>query len=255
MGEPNWKDIMKNDGRKPEPPYETPSDQPAPDARTAEEDAEWLNALAMADRSTSQEKRDRLRAIARRLATPAPQFYCNKCGRITTALDHRPTGCPYLAVESKPRTAGTDVSSRLAWQHCTERPRVVTLCGSTRFMDEFFRSGWAETLAGRLVFSVGVVVDHPGDADGGHVGEALGVKDQLDEIHFRKIDLSDEILVLNVDGYIGKSTQREIAYAIATGKGVRFLNPKDGEATLRERAHELGQQVAAFVEGRIPDAK
>ena len=183
---------------------------------------------------------------------------------VLTKTDLKKMDCPFppepdfAEASPAPRAEATDVSSRLAWQHCTERPRVVTLCGSTRFMDEFFRSGWAETLAGRLVFSVGVVIrDEKAAASlpNDHLGEHFGVKEQLDEIHFRKIDLSDEILVLNVGGYIGKSTQREIAYAIATHKGVRFLNPKDGEATLRERAHELGQQVAAFVEGRIPDAK
>ena len=141
----------------------------------------------------------------------------------------------------------------LNWQHCATPPRVVCLCGSTRFMDQFFRSGWAETLAGRIVLSVGVVMDHPGDADGGHVGEALGVKGSLDELHFRKIDLSDEILVLNVGGYIGKSTQREIAYALATHKAVRFLQPDEGDKTLWERRHEIGSQVAAFMDGRIPE--
>jgi len=141
---------------------------------------------------------------------------------------------------------------QLNWSHCTEPPKIVCLCGSTRFMDEFFRSGWNETLAGRIVLSVGCVMDHPGDAEGGHVGEALGVKDALDELHFRKIDLADDVLVLNVDGYVGSSTQREIAYAIATGKPVRFLNPKEGEALLEKRAAVIGGQVAAFVNGRIP---
>ena len=143
----------------------------------------------------------------------------------------------------------------LNWQHIRSRPRVVTLCGSTRFMDQFFRSGWEETLAGRLVFSVGVVVrdDKPAaQLPNDHLGEHFGVKGFLDEVHFRKIDLSDEILVLNVDGYIGQSTQREIAYAMATGKKVRFLHEVEGDRLLLERSHEIGQQIAAFVNGTIP---
>lgn len=136
------------------------------------------------------------------------------------------------------------------WQHCKDKPRVVCLCGSTRFMEQFFRSGWDETLAGRIVLSVGVVVDaKPGAA---HIGEELGIKDALDELHFRKIDLADEILVLNVDGYVGQSTQREIAYAIATGKNVRFLEGARGEKLLEQRAHQIGDQVASFVAGKIP---
>lgn len=138
------------------------------------------------------------------------------------------------------------------WQYIPERPKVVCLCGSTRFMEQFFRSGWAETLAGHIVLSVGVVMDHPGDAEGGHVGEALGVKDMLDELHFRKIDLADDVLVLNCNGYVGQSTQREIAYAIFTGKTVRFLEPEAGDRMVEDRAHELGQQVAAFAQGCIP---
>lgn len=106
------------------------------------------------------------------------------------------------------------------------RPTVVTLCGSTRFMDQFFASGWDETLKGRIVLSVGVA-KHMDTPDGGHVGEALGPETcaALDELHKRKIDLSDEILVLNVDGYVGHSTRGEIEYAIKTRKIVRWLEP------------------------------
>ena len=140
------------------------------------------------------------------------------------------------------------------WQHCTATPRVVTLCGSTRFMDQFFKSGWAETLAGRIVFSVGVVIDD-GEAaaqlPNDHLGEHFGVKDLLDELHFRKIDLSDEILVLNLDGYIGKHTQREIAYAMATDKGVRFLEAHAGVRVIGERKDDICTQESEFRAGRI----
>lgn len=144
------------------------------------------------------------------------------------------------------------VSARLQWAHLPDRPRVVCLCGSTRFIEQFFRSGWSETLEGRVVLSVGVCLDHPGDEEGGHVGEALGVKDMLDELHFRKIDIADDVLVLNVEGYVGQSTQREIAYAMATNKPVRFLDEEAGERFLEANAHAIGAQVASFVQGNIP---
>ena len=101
-----------------------------------------------------------------------------------------------------------------------EKPKVVVLCGSTRFMDTFFEAGWSETLKGHIVLSVGVVTT---SAD--HAGEALGVEavQMLDELHWRKIDLADEVLVLNVGGYIGFSTQREIDYAELIGKPIRYL--------------------------------
>ncbi len=104
------------------------------------------------------------------------------------------------------------------------RPTIVCLCGSTRFMDTFHEQGWIETLAGKIVLSVGVV-KHMQTTDGGRVGEALGpdVCARLDELHLRKIDMADEVLILNVGGYIGISTGNELAYAREHGKTLRFL--------------------------------
>ena len=115
------------------------------------------------------------------------------------------------------------------------RPMVVTLCGSTRFMDAFFEVGWELTLQGKIVLSVGVckhAEDHGGEALGGDVCE------RLDELHWRKIDLSDEIMVLNIDGYIGKSTQAEIEYAERVGKRVLFLE-EPARAALSEAPWEV----------------
>ncbi len=108
--------------------------------------------------------------------------------------------------------------------HLPVRPKIVCLCGSTRFMDTFFEAGWNETLAGHIVLSVGVVTT---SAD--HAGEALGVEtvQMLDELHWRKIDLADEVLVLNVGGYIGFSTRRELEYALSLGKSVRYWETVD----------------------------
>lgn len=107
----------------------------------------------------------------------------------------------------------------------SERPEVVTLCGSTRFMDAFFAEGWRLTLEGKIVLSVGVVKHGPAD----HAAEALGpgVAEALDELHLRKIDLSDRVLVLNVGGYIGDSTRREIKYALDLDLPVEYLEPTD----------------------------
>ena len=117
--------------------------------------------------------------------------------------------------------------------HLLKKPKIVVLCGSTRFMDAFHEAGWVETLKGNIVLSVGVSKHLPPD----HGGESLGqhVVEMLDELHWRKIDLADEVLVLNVDGYIGYSTSREIEYAERIGKPVRYLEYfeplKEEEAT------------------------
>jgi len=98
-------------------------------------------------------------------------------------------------------------------------PKIVCLCGSTRFSEAFRAANLRETLAGRIVLTIGC--DFKSD-------DALGLtlvdKTRLDELHLRKIDMADEVLVLDVDGYIGESTSREIAYATAEGKLIRYLH-------------------------------
>lgn len=103
-------------------------------------------------------------------------------------------------------------------------PTVVCLCGSTRFMEAFQQANLSETLAGRIVLSVGC--NTKSDVDLLAAGEMTpALKAELDELHKRKIDLADEVLVLNVGGYIGESTRSEVEYALAHGKVVRWLEP------------------------------
>ena len=102
------------------------------------------------------------------------------------------------------------------------RYRVVTLCGSTRFRDAFMEAQKRLTLAGNIVISVGLF-GHAGDEEVWNEG----VKEMLDDMHKRKIDMADEIFVVNVGGYIGESTRSEIEYAAATGKPVRYLEPAE----------------------------
>ena len=96
--------------------------------------------------------------------------------------------------------------------------KVITLCGSTRFKDAFLEAQKRLTLEGNIVISVGLF-GHSGDPE----VWAEGTKEMLDDMHKRKIDMADEIFVINVDGYIGASTRSEIEYAKATGKTVRYL--------------------------------
>ena len=96
--------------------------------------------------------------------------------------------------------------------------KVVTLCGSTKFKDQFMQAQKELTLAGCIVISVGLF-GHSGDAE----VFTEGTKEMLDDMHKRKIDMADEIFVINVGGYIGSSTRSEIEYAQKTGKVVRYL--------------------------------
>jgi NAD(P)H-nitrite reductase large subunit len=96
--------------------------------------------------------------------------------------------------------------------------KIITLCGSTKFKDEFIEAQKRLTLEGNVVISVGLF---------GHSGDnevwSESTKEMLDDMHKRKIDLADEIFVINVGGYIGASTKSEIEYAISTGKLIRYL--------------------------------
>ena len=127
------------------------------------------------------------------------------------------------------------------------RPKVFCLCGSTRFRDQFMQANYRETLKGNIVLSVGFyvhVADECPNCDasqsfakeqgaegpqgkcwqcGADLGCTPEQKIALDELHKRKIDLADEVFVLNVGGYIGQSTHSEIEYAIAHRKPVRYL--------------------------------
>ena len=103
-------------------------------------------------------------------------------------------------------------------------PVIVCLCGSTRFSEAFRQANLRETLAGRIVLSIGC--DMRTDEDIFRCTphkRAAQIKAQLDELHKRKIDLADEVLILNVGGYIGDSTRSELDYARAHRKRVRFL--------------------------------
>ncbi len=102
--------------------------------------------------------------------------------------------------------------------HMVGKYKVITLCGSTRFKEQFLEAQKRLTLEGNIVISVGLF---------GHSGDdevwTEGTKEMLDDMHKRKIDMADEIYVINVGGYIGESTRSEIEYAKKNGRGVIYL--------------------------------
>lgn len=115
--------------------------------------------------------------------------------------------------------------------------KIVTLCGSTKFKDEFMRVQKELTLKGYIVISVGCF---------GHSGDVFTdeQKIMLDDMHKRKIDMADEIFVINVDGYIGNSTKSEIEYAEAHDKKVNYLT--DNNLYEETMAKELEEMLPYF---------
>lgn len=94
---------------------------------------------------------------------------------------------------------------------------IITICGSARFRDEIDNAQKKLTLEGHLIFTVEDLRD---------VRITKEIEAMLDESHRKKIDLSDAIYVVNVDGYVGPSTSNEIAYAKSKGKQVFYLETK-----------------------------
>ena len=107
------------------------------------------------------------------------------------------------------------------------RTPIICLCGSTRFTHEMLIKQWELTKQGYIVVSWCALPDDYISYQGNekaHIGDIENVKVFVDEIHKRKIDISDEVLVIDINGYVGESTRSEINYAIKHGKPVRYLS-------------------------------
>lgn len=103
--------------------------------------------------------------------------------------------------------------------------KVITLCGSTKFKDEFMKVQRDLTLKGNIVLSLGIFGNSTDSDIFDNMDEETLLKthEMLVDIHKQRIDMSDEIFVINVGGYIGKNTNSEIEYAIKKGKKVNYL--------------------------------
>ena len=118
----------------------------------------------------------------------------------------------------------------------SKKRTIVCLCGSTRFMDVFQEANLRETLAGKIVLSVGC--NTKSDA---MLGLSEGTKTELDALHKDKIDLADQVLILNVGGYIGQSTASEILHAWRTNKQICWLEePIPLEVIVKISESEVG---------------
>lgn len=101
-------------------------------------------------------------------------------------------------------------------------PKVICLCGSTKFKDAFIEMNKMFTLQGNIVLSVGSFAHSDKD-----IPQDSEAKRNLDLLHLKKIALADEIFVINVNGYIGSSTENEIKYAMMLNKPITYLFNQD----------------------------
>lgn len=105
------------------------------------------------------------------------------------------------------------------------KPKVVCFCGSTRFAETFMVERWLLEKQGIITFGINILPNNYFVEGNSHGAEQEGVKEILDELHKRKIDLSDEVVILNIGGYIGESTRAELEYALQIGKPVKYFEP------------------------------
>lgn len=151
---------------------------------------------------------------------------CNGCG-IANLIDNPPSlfeGDVYKNIVKVAQSWGINLEDD---KSDSRSYKVITLCGSTRFKDEFMKTQKRLTLEGNIVISVGLF-GHSGDSEvweNMNEGTLTATKEMLDDMHKCKIDMADEIFVINVGGYIGDSTRSEIEYAKEHGKPINYLVP------------------------------
>ena len=106
--------------------------------------------------------------------------------------------------------------------------KIICLCGSTRFTEQMLIKQWELTKQGYIVLSwCALPESYFKGEDKTHIGDQEGVKAVVDEVHKRKIDLCDEVFVLNIGGYVGESTGNEIGYALMIGKPISYMEDKE----------------------------
>ncbi|MBU0906603.1 MAG: hypothetical protein KKD18_06375 [Nanoarchaeota archaeon] len=105
-----------------------------------------------------------------------------------------------------------------------KKPKIICLCGSTRYTEQMLVKQWELTKQGFVVLSWCALPDwYFAGEDKAHIGDQEGIEEIVDEVHKRKIDIADEVFVLNIGGYIGESTKSEIDYAESIGKPVMYM--------------------------------
>jgi hypothetical protein len=138
------------------------------------------------------------------------------------------------------RLTGVDGYERDQEAERLQRPKIVVLCGSTRYWQELAEANLYETAAGRIVLAPGCDLKQPHPL-WASPAQADRLKQVLDALHRQKIDLADEVLIVNPGGYIGDSTRNEIQYAHSLGKPIRYTHPAGEDTTVRDPGSERPQ--------------
>ncbi len=121
--------------------------------------------------------------------------------------------------------------SAMARYMVADKPKIITLCGSTRFTGEMLREAWRLTIAGNIVIHWNILegkeaFSHGAEREGGNV------KEIIDALYLHKVAMADEVRVINVDGYVGESTTSEVRHGLKLGKHITWLEPDKAKPEL-----------------------
>lgn len=123
----------------------------------------------------------------------------------------------------------SDALTERMQERLKDRPKIVCICGSSRFADWAAVNSWNFSKMGIIVLSYELLPQWYWEATNkvghGHAAEQEGVADILDALHLKKIEMADEVFIINKDGYIGERTWLEINYAKSLGKPVSYMEP------------------------------
>lgn len=130
--------------------------------------------------------------------------------------------------------------------------KVITLCGSTKFKEQFMEAQKELTLNGFIVISPCIFKHSEDDIEVIEVFDKWDNKimTTLEDMHKQRIDMADEIFVINYKGYIGDSTKSEIEYAMKQGKGIRYMYPDE---LITEDGHKAVELLDRFTKSFCRD--
>ena len=136
-----------------------------------------------------------------------------------------------------------------------DKPKIVVLCGSSRFVDIMAVCAWLierdeKAIAMGLHLLPNWYFESEKKVVYDHLAEHEGVAESMDELHLRKIDLANEIFVVNFNDYIGDSTRNEIEYAQKNGKPIRWYT----HDPIGEKVYKLGEVKTQPPKPKAPDA-
>lgn len=107
-------------------------------------------------------------------------------------------------------------ASSLPARETGEGVKVICYCGSfNKAFDAFKRAEYNSVITGHIALLPCFMGGTP----------IADYKEKADQLHKQKIELADEVFILNVGGYIGESTRSEIEHAMKIGKPIKYLEP------------------------------